>query len=388
MTKSKPKYRIPTMKDVAKLRGKNGLTVVSTFSGCGGSCLGFEMAGYDVRWASEFVKHAQDTYRLNHPGVYLDVRDIRGVTPEDILYLGKLEQGELDVLEGSPPCAAFSSSGNREKDWGKVVKYSDTKQRVDDLFDEFVRILTGLQPRVFVAENVSGLVRGSAIGYFKDILAKLKAAGYDVTARLLDASMLGVPQVRRRIIFLGTRLDLGKRPRHPKPFPYRYHLTEVLPNIRRVKNGSNDGDGWVSASDRPAPAVVAMGSRAGTNAKKSSPGIIEDDTRFDEYALGKAWDKLRPGETSEIYQNLVRAAGDEPSPTVTATAGSSPGTAGVTHPFERRKFTIKELKVICSFPADFQLTGNYDKQWERLGRAVPPLMMRAIAETLRDEILT
>ena len=80
---------------------KNGFSIVSTFSGCGGSCLGFEMDGYSVRWASEFIPAAQETYRANHPGVILDTKDIRKVTAEEILRATGKSQGEVDVLEGA-----------------------------------------------------------------------------------------------------------------------------------------------------------------------------------------------------------------------------------------------------------------------------------------------
>src|SRR5690606_1952074 len=107
---------------------------------------------------------------------------------------------------------------------------------------------------------------------------------------------------------------------------------------------------------------------------------------LDGYAIGAEWDKLKPGEQSERYFQLVRPHPDGPSPCVTASGGGAGGagvagsTAGVTHPTERRKFSIAELRRICGFPDDFVLTGTYAQQWERLGRAVPPVMMRHIAE--------
>src|SRR5262249_35052188 len=142
---------------------------------------------------------------------------------------------ELDLLDGSPPCASFSTAGKREKGWGQVKPYSDTRQRTDDLFFEYARLLRGLRPRVFVAENVSGLVRGTAKGYFLQILRELKACGSGVQARLLDAQWLGVPQVRRRVIFQGAREDLGREPAFPKPLPYRYAVADALPWIKAVR---------------------------------------------------------------------------------------------------------------------------------------------------------
>lgn len=346
-----PPYRVPSMAEVAAVPW-NGFRVVSTFSGCGGSCLGYRMAGYRVVWANEFIPEAQATYRANHPTSILDTRDIRTVMPEEILEATGLAAGELDLFDGSPPCASFSTSGSREAGWGRVKKYSDSEQRTDDLFWEYARILRGLRPKVFVAENVSGLVKGTAKGYFLEILAELKASGYDVTARLLDAQWLGVPQARQRLIFIGVRSDLGVEPAFPEPFPYRYTLLDALP--------------WLDGRE-PAPE-------------------IEREAWIDGYAIAAEWKRTPEGEKSKKYLNLVRASRSRPSPTVTATGGNT-GAAAVTHPTEMRKYSLAEVRRVCAFPDDFALTGSYLQRWERMGRSVPPLMMRAVAETVERRIL-
>ena len=379
---SKPPYRVPLMSEIEQLPW-NGYSIVSTFSGCGGSCLGFRMAGYKTLWASEFIDTAREVYELNHPGVPVDSRDIRDVTPDDILAVTGKARGEIDVLEGSPPCASFSTAGRREETWGKVKTYSETKQRVDDLFFEFARLLDGLQPKVFVAENVSGLVKGKAKGYFKMILAALKECGYVVEARLLDAKWLGVPQSRQRIIFQGVRKDLGLRPAWPVPLPYFYSVREALVDLLPSGNVIEDTGGeWGAGdvTDRPAPTVR----QGGVGHLWVEDEIEQAD--ISEQVIGTEWSQLEQGQSSEKYFNLARAHLDKPSPVVTQTAGYT-GAAGVTHPTERRKFYIAELKRICAFPDDFQLTGSYQQQWERLGRAVPPLMMRAVALVIRDEVL-
>jgi DNA (cytosine-5)-methyltransferase 1 len=105
---------------------------------------------------------------------------------------------------------------------------------------------------------------------------------------------------------------------------------------------------------------------------------IESEARADGYAVGRELDKLAAGEQSSRYFSLTRAPLNGPSPTVTACGGNA-STASVAHPTERRKFAIAELRRICGFPDDFILTGTYAQQWERLGRAVPPPMMAALA---------
>ena len=349
----------------------NGFKVASTFSGCGGSSLGYKMAGFKVVWASEFIEAAQATYRANHPDTILDCRDIRTVKPEEVLNALGMKSGELDLLDGSPPCASFSTAGKREAGWGKVKKYSDKTQRTDDLFYEYVRLLKGIQPKVFVAENVSGLVKGTAKGYFLEILAALKASGYRVTCRVLDAQWLGVPQQRQRTIFIGVREDLNLEPAHPKPLAYRYSVRDALPWI--VSRQQVTGGKWEykKRKDRPSNAVRAQG---------VGQLIVEAETNTSRYAA--------QGLVAHSGYNKTIRPFEEPSQTIQA-GGASEHLSGIIQtPTERRKFTINELKRICAFPDDFVLLGTYAQQWERLGRAVPPVMMSHIAATIRDQILS
>lgn len=346
-------YHVPTMTEIAELPW-NGFSACSTFSGAGGSSLGYRMAGYRVLWASEFIDEARKTYEANKADyTIVDGRDVREVSASDVLSAIGLKPGQLDLFDGSPPCSAFSTSGSRDAGWGIVKKYSDKSQRVDDLFFEFVRLVDGIRPKTFVAENVAGLVRGVAVGYFNDVLALLKSLGYRVRAKLLDAQWLGVPQQRSRIIFVGVREDLGFDPAHPKPWDFRYSLGDACP--------------WMLDASIEAP----------------EPRNGVDITK---YAIGGEWEKCREGEQSDRFFNLIRASRAKPCPTILASHGQG-GIAGVCHPTEKRKFSIPELRRICGFPDDFVLTGSYEQQWERLGRAVPPLMMKTIGEAIRDEVL-
>lgn len=397
-------YRVSGMAEITAVPW-NGYSIASTFSGCGGSCLGYRMAGFRVLFASEFEPNAAESYQLNHPGTTLDTRDIRAVTSGEILAACSLKEGDLDLLDGSPPCQSFSMAGKREKGWGKVVAHGDgTTQVSDDLFLEFARLLSGLQPKTFVAENVSGLVKGVAKGYFKIILRELRSCGYKVEARLLDAQWLGVPQVRRRIIFIGVRADLagghGVKPEFPSPLPYAYSVLDAISDLIDGEFvAEEDTGGQFSAGEfyGPAPTVRASGvghlkvrprydllppsrQKAGAygvsevRLNKPCPTVTVSSPRND---LAMPYE-VQSGARPKRYSSSSRA-----SPTIMAGRSTEMRSKGG----ERRKFTIAELMRICAFPDDFRLVGSYAQQWARLGNSVPPVMMFHIADAVRGRIL-
>lgn len=140
-------------------------------------------------------------------------------------------------------------------------------------------------------------------------------------------------------------------------------------------HGQHKSQGDVT--DRPAPTVVA----------RPASFSVEPETDISKQAIGREYDKLNPGQQSDKYFSLVRADADEPCPTITAAGGQNSGIACVVHPSEKRKFTILEVKRLCSFPDDCDLKGSFAQQWERLGNSVPPLMMFAVAKEIRDRVL-
>ena len=199
-------------------------TVISTFAGAGGSSLGYSMAGYRELLAVEWDNNAVETFKLNFPGVPVYHGDIAKLSVEQCMALaGLTEPGQLDVFDGSPPCQGFSTAGKRD--------FNDDRNQ---LFREYVRLLRGLQPKVFVMENVSGMVKGKMKLIFADIMRELKASGYVVSARLLNAMWFGVPQSRERMIFIGVREDLGIVPSHPKAESRPVVVKQALEGIENL----------------------------------------------------------------------------------------------------------------------------------------------------------
>lgn len=187
---------------------KNGLTVFSCFSCGGGSSMGYKLAGYDVIGNVEIDPRVMKVYQKNNHPKYPYLMDVREFLKIPDAELPK-ELFHLDILDGSPPCSVFSTAGEREKGWNKekVFREGQARQKLDDLFFYFISIAQKLQPRVVIAENVSGLLKGNAKGYVNEIFKAFDAAGYKVQLFLLNAAFMGVPQKRERCFFVAQRKD-------------------------------------------------------------------------------------------------------------------------------------------------------------------------------------
>lgn len=304
-------------------------TVISTFAGGGGSSAGYHMAGFHELLAVEWDDNAVETLRLNFPGLDIYHGDIAKLSVEEVLRRTGLQPGELDVFDGSPPCQGFSTAGKRD--------FADDRNQ---LFREYVRLLRGLQPKVFVMENVSGMVKGKMKLIFAEILRELKASGYQVSARLLNAMYFNVPQSRERMIFIGVRNDLGIPPSHP------------------------------AAESVPVPVGEAWGGH---------------DARW----IGVKQDRLTSDTSAAYHAGRKRRF----SMADTAYAITKDGAFGcrrsdiVVMDNSERPVTKKELSRLASYPDSFKFIGDHEKQWARIGNSVPPLFMRSIARHIRTAIL-
>ena len=172
--------------------------------------MGYKLAGYDVIGNVEIDPRVLNIYKNNlHPKYpyLMDVRDFLKQPNEDL----PEDLFALDILDGSPPCSVFSSAGEREKGWNKEKKFREGQamQKLDDLFFFFIQIAAKLKPRVVIAENVAGLIRGAARGYVNEIFKAFAEAGYVPQLFLLNAATMGVPQARERVFFVAHRADLA-----------------------------------------------------------------------------------------------------------------------------------------------------------------------------------
>ena len=322
----------------------NAPTVISTFAGCGGSSLGYKLAGFRELLAVEWDNNAVETFRLNFPEVPVYHGDIAKLTGAECMRLAGIGPGELDVFDGSPPCQGFSTAGKR--------KFDDPR---NSLFREYARLLKELQPRVFVMENVTGMIKGHMKQAYLTIIAELRACGYRAKGEVLNAMYYNVPQSRERVIIIGVRNDLGIEPSHPKP------------------------------QTRPIPVRTAMVPCVNIPSWQMD---VANNTK--NYAVGKELLKLKEGEN--LY-NLSRLDRNKPCPTICKRGGNH--VRCLSHWTECRVMTPAELSRLASFPDEFLWIkkGRHDSDafenvWARIGNCVPPNLMRAIATHIKENILT
>lgn len=319
-------------------------TFISTFAGGGGSSTGYLMAGYQELLAVEWDDNAVETLRLNYPDLDIYHGDIAKLTVEEILERTGLQVGELDLFDGSPPCQGFSTAGKRQID--------DPRNQ---LFKEYVRLLRGLKPKVFVMENVSGMVKGKMKLVFVEILKELKASGYKVSCRLLNAMYFHVPQSRQRLIFIGVREDLGIEPSHPK------------------------------ADSEPIGAAVIDGA--------SDSGLDGQSLKL-EGKTSRYIKMLRPGQRLEQLYEQINGKGKKAYFAFSRTHPLKPArtiakdSAGLFHYLHDRTLAIGEYKRIASFPDNYKFVGSFSLALNRIGNSVPPLMAEAIGRHIRREILS
>ena len=321
-------------------------TVISTFAGCGGSSLGYKLAGFHELLAVEWDDNAVETFKLNFPNVPVYHGDIGKLTGAECMKLAGVKVGELDVFDGSPPCQGFSTAGKR--------KFDDPR---NSLFKEFARLLVELQPKVFVMENVTGMVKGCMKQAYLTIIATLRDCGYVCKGEVLNAMYFNVPQSREWVIIIGVRKDLGIQPSHPKP------QTRQI-TIRKA---------WSNPTDISGERGTELNEKAAKLASLIPQG---DSNGGGKYSLGLV------GNTNSF--GLTRLSWNRCGFTLPKT---SIITSCILHPDCNNRITINQAKRIASFPDDFVLQGDFTSQWARIGNSVPPNLMRAIAEHIRTEIL-
>jgi DNA (cytosine-5)-methyltransferase 1 len=389
---------------------KNKIRVLDTFAGAGGFSLGFHMAGAEVIGAIETDAWACETFQVNHPKAKVVKADIAQLTDKEISKLFGDQQ--IDVVLGGPPCQGFSIANK---------KNGDPKDPRNSLFEQFIRVGQILNPRVMIMENVPNLIKAkthSGEPVIDIITNELEDLGYEVKHTILEATNYGVPQIRKRLVVVASKVKLKNffpAPTHRLKdstdiftqglldCPTLWEAISDLPQIE-AREGEEESH-YTSPALNSFQKQMRKGSKVLYNHKamNHSKRLVE---RFASMSWGDSTtdvpDHLRPlkrnsTEFSEkvFDQNNRRMFPDKPCHTIPASFY-----ANFVHPFKNRNFTAREGARIQTFPDWFvfkgkptvishkllQREGRLDEkylcQYNQIGNAVPPLMAKAIAQNL------
>lgn len=317
---------------------KNGLNVFGTFICGGGSTMGYKLAGFNHIGGVEIDPPIADVYKTNHKPKYLFNEDIREFNKRTDL---PKELFELDILDGSPPCSTFSMAGSREKGWGKskVFREGQTKQTLDDLVFVYCDTIIKLQPKVFILENVKGIIQGNAKLYSKQIVKKMTDAGYNVQVFCLNAASMGVPQKRERVFFIGHKKGYSL----PK---LKLEFSEVAIPFKFVDEGK-------------------------VKRKPIRDGIKD---YYKITPMGKCVSTVHP---KGMYFGTYKQHPEIVSNTCIADSGGGI----MLHSTEDGYLTDNEYKIIGTYPLDYNFKSIEPKYL--IGMSVPPVMTAQIANQIK-----
>ena len=335
------------------------LTAIDLFSGCGGLSCGLEKAGFEVKAAIEIDPKAQETYNLNHPGVHLIGQDIRSVDPNLLMKQLGLAKGHLDLLAGCPPCQGFSRLRTRNQ-------RTSIKDERNSLVGEFLRFVKVLEPKTVMLENVPALAKDGRFTRLRNHLVEL---GYQVVFEVLDAADYKVPQRRKRLIMLASKV----------------HMPEIArPSRKRVS--VRDAIGEVEAPSSSRDKLHALGERRSQAVKELIALIPKDGgSRSD---LDEKY-QLECHKNSDGFKDVYgRMAWDDVSPTITSGC-NNPSKGRFLHPARNRTITLREAALLQGFPRKYQFAISHGKEAIALmiGNALPPPFVAAHATKLRDSLI-
>ena len=324
--------------------------VLELFAGTGGLALGLEKAGFETLGVVELDKYACETLRKNRPHWNVLEKDITQLSQENLEDVFNIKQGELDLLSGGYPCQAFSYAGQKRG-------LEDTR---GSLFYHYAVFLDKLKPKMFIAENVKGLVSHEKGETLETMIKTFEEIGYYVQWKVLNAWDYNVAQKRHRIVIIGIRQDLTDQISFSYPLAQEYKpvLKDVLKNVPESL-GSTYSEKKKSILD-----LVPAG------------GCWRDlpDNIAREYMKGSYF--LTGGRTGIAR----RLSWDEPS--LTLTCSPAQGQTERCHPEETRPFTTREYARIQSFPDDWIFNGTASNIYKQIGNAVPVNFAQKIGESI------
>ena len=348
-------------------------TVIDLFAGVGGLSLGFEMAGFEVALANESDPSIAEAYKKNRPGTKIIVEDITKLPVEETF--GPYE-GKVTIVIGGPPCQGFSQKGMRKS-------INDPR---NFLFRYYFEVVENVKPEYFVIENVPNLLT-TENGYFKDEIVELfSGIGYAVSCGVLCAADFGVPQDRHRTCIMG-KLGADEPIELPKPNGTHTTIWDAISDLSYLESGEGaEEQGYRNEPQSDYQKLLRDGSSELCNhiATRHSKVTLER-LRMIAPECGK---EMLPEEhhTKSIYSGTwCRMKKDGIAKTIT-TRYDTPSSGEFTHPYLDRAITTREAARIQSFPDTFHFYGSKSSQMKQVGNAVPPLLGKAIAERILDDM--
>lgn len=337
------------------------LNVLDLFCGAGGLSLGFENAGFNIVLGIDNDAKALETFVLNHKGSKAICGDITQITFNEQIK-PMLDGKEIDIIIGGPPCQGMSLSGPR--------KFDDPRNK---LYLSYIRLVKEIQPKAFVIENVPGLV-GLFGGQIKDnIVEKFTEMGYRIDYKILCSADYGVPQNRKRVIFVGTKVGEFK---YPEINPNMITCEMALSDLPSLEDELGDDileyelspqNSYQKLMRENSDKVINHIAASHSDKVKKIISLVPDGGNYkdlpDEYRNSR-----------NFHVAWTRFASNKPAPTIDT---------GHRHHFHykyNRVPTVRECARLQSFPDDFKFLGNKTQQFRQVGNAVPPLMAKAIAE--------
>ena len=389
------RYKRYTLDDLERSASRKRFTYISFFAGGGGSSCGYKLAGGDCRFVNEFQQVAVNTYLANWPETPHICDDIKNITGKQIMDMTGLEVGELDILDGSPPCPPFSMSGTKQKGWNKEkVAYGKKQQNIEALTWEMIRITGEMKPKVVVCENVKGLTMDYAKQHLDRMVKDFEAEGYTTTYKVMNGIHFGVPQKRQRVFIVSVRNDVLDRIGMPWML-----ISSLFPEGADEEPTLEDAIGDLRLDNENRVEAVELIEAMKKSAKykwmkrlpKNPDRVVSvgDDVVAPWYdkviAHRKKWGKSIPEKKSSFYQSR-RVPWNQASHTLSE-QGLQTSLAVHLHAEEDRVYTTKESKRIMTLPEDYALTGKLNEQLARIGLMVAPMMMAYLAESIYEKVL-
>lgn len=359
-------------------------TAIDLFCGAGGLSEGLRQAGFRVLAGNDFDEAAGETYVATHADAKFLGGPIQAISAQDFLKASGLRKGELDVLAGGPPCQAYSV-------------YNHQRGMHDDrssLFREHLRMVEGLQPKWVVMENVTGIFSAGGGTAVEAITEGFRALGYSVEYRILKAEEYGVPQERRRVVFMGNRIGqpiIWPGPTHGPGLRPFVTVADAIGDLPAIRNGERyRSDEYGSPARSSYQSELRRGSDRVLN--HASPRLASINLeRMRHIPQGGSWrdipfDLLPAGmkqaKRSDHTKRYGRLRWDGLSSTILTKCDVHWG--AYIHPEQDRSLTVREAARFQSFPDWFEFLGSPTDQYVQVGNAVPPILGREIGKAIRN----